>query len=166
MKKVLLGLLLLGSISVNSQIKREKFIDKEAGGNVTLKYQRSVDLDKGDTTYMVYFIFQNAKYTSITDTKIIAFYEKSSIAQLMKDMKSAYKQMITGEKVSIDWNREKYKLNLYDFSNDLYLIEGKGTGGYTMMSKKDVADLMEALSTIDFGMGTLLPAKTIDELIQ
>lgn len=166
MKKVLLGLLVLLSISASAQIKRDKFIDRYAGGNVKLTYLRSVDLDKGDTTYMVFFIFQNAKYTSITDTKIIGLYDKASIEQWMKDMRSAYKQMITGEKVSIDWTRDKYKLTLYDFSNNLYFAEAKGTGGYTMMSKKNVAELMEFVSTIDFGKETLLPAKTIDELIQ
>jgi hypothetical protein len=34
------------------------------------------------------------------------------------------------------------------------------------MSKKNVGELMELVSTIDFGKETLLPAKTIDELIQ
>ena len=81
-------------------------------------------------------------------------------------MKNAYKQMNTGEKTNIDWTRDKYKLTLYDFSNNLYFAEVKGTGGYTMMSKKNAGELMELVSTIDFGKETLLPAKTIDELIQ
>jgi hypothetical protein len=34
------------------------------------------------------------------------------------------------------------------------------------MSKKHISGLMELVSTIDFGKETLLPAKTIDELIQ
>ena len=79
MKKVLLGLLVLVSISASAQVKRDKFIDKYAGGNVKLTYQRSIDLDKGDTSYMVFFIFSNAKYTSITDTKVIGLYDKASI---------------------------------------------------------------------------------------
>jgi hypothetical protein len=166
MKRLLLALLVLVSISVNAQIKRDKYIDKYAGGNVKLTYQRSVDLDKGDTSYMVFFIFSNAKYTSITDTKVIGLYDKVSIEQWLKDMKNAYKQMNTGEKTNIDWTRDKYKLTLYDFSNNLYFAEAKGTGGYTMMSKKNVGELMELVSTIDFGKETLLTAKTIDELIQ
>jgi len=115
---------------------------------------------------MVFFIFSNAKYTSITDTKVIGLYDKASIEQWLKDMKNAYKQMNTGEKTNIDWTRDKYKLTLYDFSNNLYFAEAKGTGGYTMMSKKNVGELMELVSTIDFGKETLLTAKTIDELIQ
>jgi hypothetical protein len=166
MKKVLLGFLVLVSISVNAQTKRDKFIDRYAGGNVKLTYQRSIDLDKGDTTFMVFFIYQNAKYSAITDTKIIGLYSKEELAQFVKDMKTAYKQMLTGEKVSIDWSRNEYKLRLFDFTNDLYLIEAKGTGGYSIMTKKHVAEMLELVSTIDFGKETLLPAKTIDEIIQ
>ena len=62
--------------------------------------------------------------------------------------------------------RDKYKLSLYDFTNNLYLAEAKGTGGYSIMSKKNVAEMLELVSTIDFGKETLLPAKTIDEIIQ
>ena len=75
-------------------------------------------------------------------------------------------QVLGSEKTNIDWTRDKYKLTLYDFSNNLYFAEAKGTGGYTMMSKKNVGELMELVSTIDFGKETLLTAKTIDELIQ
>jgi hypothetical protein len=166
MKKLLLGLLVLVSISVNAQTKRDKFIDRYAGGNVKLTYQRSIDLDKGDTLYMVFFIYQNAKYSTITDTKVIGLYNKEELAQFVKDMKTAYKQMITGEKVSIDWSRDKYKLSLYDFTNNLYLAEAKGTGGYSIMSKKNVAEMLELVTTIDFGKETLLPAKTIEEILQ
>ena len=91
MKKLLLGLLVLVSISVNAQTKRDKFIDRYAGGNVKLTYQRSIDLDKGDTLYMVFFIYQNAKYSTITDTKVIGLYNKEELAQFVKDMKTAYK---------------------------------------------------------------------------
>ena len=81
-------------------------------------------------------------------------------------MKSAYKQILTGEKVDMDWNREEYKLTLYNFSKNLILTEGKGTGGYTLLSKNNVRDLMELVSTVDFGKETLLPAKSVDELIK
>lgn len=153
------------SVSINAQVKRDYFINENAG-NLKLIYQRNVDLDKGDTIYMVMFLFQNAKYTSITDTKVIGLYDKPTLEQWMKDMKTAYKQMLTGEKVSIDWARDNYKLTLYDFTNNLYLTEPKGTGGYIPMTKKHVVDLMQSASRIDFGKDILLPAKTIEELIQ
>ena len=52
-----------------------------------------------------------------------------------------------------------------NFSGDMYFTEGKGTGGYTIMSRRHVSDFIEILSTIDFGKDILLPSKTIDELI-
>lgn len=166
MKLIISVFLLIFFLSGFSQTKREKFIDVYAGGNVKLTYQATIDLDKKDTTWGAYLIFQNAKYTSITDTKVIALYDKETINQFLKDLISAFKQMNLGEKVSLSWARDKYILNLYDFSKDLYLQESKGTGGYIPMSKKNVGDLIIQISTIDFGSPVLLPIKTVDELIQ
>ena len=89
----------------------------------------------------------------------------ADIEQCTKDMKTAFKQMFSGEKVNMDWMRERYKLTLYDFTSELYFAEAKGTGGYTIMSKRAVSDFIEIISTIDFGKEVLLPAKTINELV-
>jgi hypothetical protein len=165
MKNLITIILILFSINSFGQMKRDKFIEKNIGG-VKLIYQRAVDIEKGDSTYVLFFSFQNAKYSRLTDIKIIGLFSRNAIEQWMKDMKSAYKQILTGEKVDMDWNREEYKLTLYNFSKNLILTEGKGTGGYTLLSKNNVRDLMELVSTVDFGKETLLPAKSVDELIK
>lgn len=164
MKKILLVFLVLLSLSASAQVKREKFLEKYAG-NLKITYQKIIDMEKEITTYVVYLTFQNDKYKTLTDIKVIGLYNVADIEQFTKDMKIAFKQMFSGQKVDMDWRRDKYKLTLYDFSSELYLSEAKGTGGYTTMSKRAVSDFIEIISTIDFGKEILLPSKTIDELV-
>jgi hypothetical protein len=164
MKKILIGLFVLLSISVSAQVKRDKLIEKYAG-NLKITYQRTIDMDKGDTRYGVFFTFQNEKYKTLTDIKVVGLYSVADIEAISKDMKVVFKQMFSGQKVDMDWTREKYKINLYDFSSDMYFLEAKGTGGYTIMNRRAVSDFIEIISTIDFGKETLLPAKSIEELV-
>ena len=125
---------------------------------------------------------ENIESYKIIDTS--AFYKLVLDENLIKSRKNRYEslEMIEGLKFykngrvgyfrDVDFdsietlNPKKAIMGLYDFSNNLYFAEAKGTGGYTMMSKKNVGELMELVSTIDFGKETLLTAKTIDELIQ
>jgi hypothetical protein len=164
MKKMLLCLLILVSISVSGQVKRDKFIEKYAG-NLKITYQRTTDIENNDTRYGVFLSFQNDKYKTLTDTKIVLLTSVAEIEQCKKDIKAVFKQMFSGEKVDMDWTRDKYKMTLYDFTGDMYFAEAKGTGGYTIMNRRAVSDFIEILYTIDFGKSTLLPSKTIDELI-
>jgi hypothetical protein len=163
MKKMLLCLLILVSISVSGQVKREKFIEKYAG-NLKITYQKTIDVESNDIRYGVFLLFQNDKYKTLDDTKIVLLTSVVELEQCKKDVISAFKQMFSG-KVDMSWVRDKYKINLYDFSGDMYFTEGKGTGGYTIMSRRAVSDFIEILSTIDFGKDILLPSKTIDKLI-
>lgn len=150
MKKLLLGALLLVAFTSNAQIKREKFIEKYAG-RVQVLYQRSINIDKEDTMYMVFLVYQNAKYSTIADTKIIGIYQNEELAKLIKDLTTAYNEMSKGEKVELEWSRDKYRLALYNFSNNLYLYEAKGSSGYTMLNKKEIVQMVELLSSIDIG---------------
>jgi len=163
MKKILLGLLILISIPIFAQNKIEKIIEKDAG-NIRITYQSISNLDNGDIKYYLLFSFQNIDNRFI-DIKSIAFFNISEMELLVKDMKSAYKQMSIGEKVNMDWTRQRYKIILYDFSNKMHFTDFR-TGGSTTISKRNLSDLLEIMSTIDFGKETLLTGKTIDELIQ
>ena len=164
MKNILIGLFLLLSISVSAQVKRDKYLEKVAG-NLKITYQKITDMDNDKITYSVYLSFQNDKYKSLTDIKVIGLYSAADIEAITKDMKNVFKQMFSGEKTNMDWTREKYKMTLYDFTTNMYFAEAKGTGGYTIMPKRAVSDFIEIISTIDFGKETLLPAKSIEELI-
>ena len=163
MKNLLFGLLMLLSTSLFAQVKREKFIEKYAG-NLKITYQKTIDVESNDTRYGVFLLFQNDKYKTLDDTKIVLLTSVVELEQCKKDVISAFKQMFSG-KVDMSWVRDKYKINLYDFSSDMYFTEGKGTGGYVIMNRRAVSDFIEIISTINFGKDTLLPSKTIDELI-
>ena len=166
MKNIIIGLFLFcfSTISAFAQVKRDRFIEKYAG-NLKITYQRTIDMDKGDTFYSVLFSFQNDKYKTLTDTKVILLSNIADVEQCVKDIKSVFKQMFSGQKVDMEWTRDKYKMTLYDFTSDMYFADTKGTGGYTIMNKRAVSDFIEIISTINFGKETLLPSKTIDELM-
>jgi hypothetical protein len=163
MKKILLGLLILISIPTFAQNKIDKIIEKDAG-NIRIIYQSISNLDSGDIKYYLLFSFQNIDNRFI-DIKSIAFFNISEMELLVKDMKSVFKQMSIGDKVNMDWTRQRYKIILYDFSNKMHFTDLR-TGGSTTISKRNLSDLLEIMSTIDFGKKTLLTGKTIDELIQ
>lgn len=150
MKYTLLSFLLISSIFVFSQTKRIEIL-KEEIGPLSIKYVKSINLDKGDSLYFVYIGFQNAKYTSITDIKSLGFSKDNIFKQFLKDLNIALEEMEKNQKVNLDWDRSPdYKLNLYDFnSNNLYVVQGAGTGGYTIISKKQVSELIKILARIE-----------------
>ena len=114
---------------------------------------------------MVYLGFQNAKYSTITDIKSVAFFDTSNFNKFKIDLLNAYKILDKGEKVEMFWENSNYKLNLYDFSKNIYITEPKGTGGYTAISKRQLGKLLENLFVIEYGQDQLLPQITIDELL-
>ena len=132
------------------QIKREKLIDERIG-NISFVYGKATDIEQNDISYGVYLIFQNIKYKSITDTKIIGFHDKESLNEFIKDLNVVKTQMLLKEKVSIAWSRKLYNLYFYDFSYNLYLENVKGVPGYTTLNINDVDKLIEVLGKIDFG---------------
>lgn len=121
-------------------------------GTVSCKYSQSIDLEKGDTLTYVFLGFSNAKYTTITDIVSIMFLiidDSSNVIGFVKNLKSAYNEM--GSKSTISWDKEEYKINLYDFTDNLYLYEAESSGsGYTILSKKQVEKLYTWLEGIGF----------------
>ena len=156
MKKLLFLLLSTLVVNANAQIKRIKLLEKEIGP-ITLLYQKSVNLDTGDSLYFAFLGFQNAKYTSITDRKSIAFSDNSKLNEFIKDLKSAHKLMELDEKVSMEWKKESYSIILYDFTKELYLETKRGVGGYTIINKNGVLNLINVLLRIQLGKDEVLP---------
>ena len=156
MKKLLFLFLSTIVVNANAQIKRIKLLEKEIGP-ITLLYQKSVNLDTGDSLYFVFLGFQNAKYKSITDIKSVALSDSFKLNEFIKDLKSAHKQMELNEKVSIEWKKENYSLILYDFTKELYFETKRGVGGYTIINKNNVLTLINVLSRIQLGKDEVLP---------
>ena len=148
-----------------AQTKRENLLSKEIG-TISLEYIKSTNIENSVVRYMIYLGFQNAKYKTITDIKSVAFNDTTNFNKFKTDLLNAYKLLDKGEKIEMSWDNLHYKLNLYDFSKNIYITEPKGTGGYTSLSKKQLEKLLENLSVIDYGKDQLLPQSSIDYLIK
>lgn len=158
MKKTLLLLFMLSVATPffsYGQTKRVNLLSVKVG-TVDVKYIKSVDLEKNETFYTAYLAFQNSKYTSITDTKFIFFQSKSELETFLKDLNIIYKQMLLDEKINLSFDKENYRLTLYDFSPNLYLRNVKDVSGSTILSKRFAKELIDNLSQIDFGNDVLL----------
>ena len=166
MLKQLFSLCLILFICNNSsaQTKREKILAKSLA-TISLQYTKISELDSSDTRYLVYLGFQNAKYQTISDFKSVAFFDTTNLNKFKEDLLSAYKILEKGEKVDMSWTNSNYKLNLYDFSKNIYIVEAEGTEGYTSLTKKQLGDLLIYLFMIDFGKDQLLPQTTIDDIL-
>ncbi len=157
MKGFLILCLFVLSFRANAQVKTIKLLDTRVA-NVHILYDKMVDLEKNDTLYMVYMGFQNAKYSSITDIKSIAITDSTTFNEFKKDLNTAFKQMETGEKVSMRWDRKEYGLILHDWTSELSLENGeKYSRGYTYLSKKQVLKLITQVSRINLGSDIVLP---------
>lgn len=95
-----------------------------------------------DTSVYYYFSFQNAKYQHITDLGSILLSSKKDILELSSKLKE-YTE--TKERVSLVFATNDYSVSLYDFSNNIYLVDKKGK--YTIFTKKQALKLSEALLT-------------------
>jgi hypothetical protein len=134
-----------------AQKKRVTISESKIGG-LSNSYTKSINLETKDTIYSVFSGFQNEEYKTITDIKYIAFSNNENLQEFIKDLKNVLIEMES--KVSISWKREYYKLDLYDFSNELYLQEAPKKGkGYTLLTKNQVSEYIVWLETIDFGKG-------------
>ena len=151
------------SLGQNKMVK----IYNEKIGLVSATYLLFTDLESHDSIYAVSFSFQNAKYTSLTDTKSIIIHNKESLNELIKDFKSAYNQLILDEKVSMDWNKKEFSLSLYDFSKNIYFKQGSNSyDGYTMLNKNQTGKLLEYLSKIEFGSMVLMEGKKLEVFLK
>jgi hypothetical protein len=134
-----------------AQKKRVTISESKIGG-LSNSYTKSINLETKDTIHSVFSGFQNEEYKTITDIKYIAFSNNENLQEFIKDLKNVLIEMES--KVSISWKREYYKLDLYDFSNELYLQEAPKKGkGYTLLTKNQVSEYIVWLETIDFGKG-------------
>jgi hypothetical protein len=150
-KLLALTLLIFCATLINAQTKRIE-ISQLKISTISAKYTKSINIETKDTAYYVYLGFKNAKYPAITDLKSVFLSTDEDTKNLIKDLKSALPEIET--KQSIEWKKDLYRLTLYDFSNGLYIYEkpSKGTG-YTVISKKEVENLISWLQSFEFGKG-------------
>lgn len=136
--------LLILCMATTAQKKTITVVEDKIGG-ITCSVQSTINLLSKDTTTSVVLTFQNAKYSSITDIGVILFMEPDAytIKDFIDDLKMAEKEM--EEKQSIEWERDLYTLNIYDFNKGKLYVEtsSKHVRKYTTINKKQVAKLIE-----------------------
>jgi hypothetical protein len=156
MKKVLvLGMLLISGLSI-AQTKKISIADVTID-KIDVKYIKDVNLSTNESKYYSYLAFQNQEYSSIIDSQIIGFFKQSELDEFITDLKAVEKQMLTKEKVNVNWTKHNYGLDLYDFnSNYVYLRNLRnGHNGYTTITLKSLTKIIEKLSTIEIGKDDL-----------
>lgn len=136
-------------MAASSQEKKIKLLEDNFGP-IQFQYSKYIDLEKADTSYLVYVGFKNAKYSYITDYEAIGFDDSLSLNEFITDLTNAYKQIETGERVNMSWIRKNYRLFLVDYARDVRLEDGRGSA-YTWIHKKHHSKLISILSRIKIG---------------
>jgi hypothetical protein len=123
-----------GAMTLFSQTSSRKTIATESSFKV---YE---SISGVDTMVYYYFSFQNQKYSHITDLGSILLHKKEDVLLLQQQLKEFSE---IEEKVTQSVKTNNYELAIYDFSNNIYLIDSKGK--YTTLTKKQAIKLSEAL---------------------
>jgi hypothetical protein len=153
MKKVLFTLALcafsLGSIA---QTKKMDLSRKDIGPLRPALYKQEINMETGDTIKYVILLFQNVRYSAITDTKSILFLnphkDDSTIKQFIADLKSAQAESDKG--VDMTWEQPMYNVRVKESDKAVYLIDPTGTTGYTYLTQRQTQMLLDWLSSIGF----------------
>lgn len=163
MKTLLIVISFIISGTTIAQIKRET-ISKMNLGTIECTYTRTTE--NHDTSTHISIIFQNQKYKSIRDLKVITILmgknsynsdyeynmEKNTyfiedykyLKQFLNQLTSAFQEM--GKKSNLEWKDSllsSYSIVIYDFSILLYLEADRG---YTTLKKNQVKMLIIWLS--------------------
>lgn len=147
MKKIaILTYILAFSLLSYGQRKRET-LSKVKIKTIEANHSISYKISGGDTLKYVYIGFQNMKYSTIIDRKSIMLGSEQAVTEFKNDLISALPEL--KNKSTINWNKSNYEMNVYDFTNTLYLSDKNGTG-YTQVSYKDLQKLITWLDTIKF----------------
>jgi hypothetical protein len=133
MKKLLLGtLLLLSAFTTFSQ----QIITTTLAKGVEYNWKIQKDVENGvETTYFI-FQFKNGKYNYIYDVGTIFIGNKEGLQMLIDKLKVFSK---IPPKSNIRDHGDGFNINLYDFSNNIYLEDLDGA--YILISKANAIKL-------------------------
>lgn len=156
MKTKLMMMVLMMCLSFASFAQKKTVVisEKDISLQHRLKCQYAMRINKetNDTVTYVYVAFQNSEYTTIIDIASILFdvsKNRDNVKKFTKTLKDALQEM--GNKTTIEWDEENYRISLYDFSKSLYLRESRKKGdGYTILPKSKVEDLISWLESNGF----------------
>lgn len=146
-------LIIVTSYTGMAQIKSE-IISEAKIGPVDCRYEKIIDLDKGDTSTSVGMWFQNKEnggfldYVDIRYIDFIITNDSTDFFDFIKDLKTAFSEM--GSKSNINWKSKNYELELYEWDKSLYLLEPEEASGdgYTHLSKSQTEKLINWVESL------------------
>ena len=146
MKKCLLAASLLMLCITSTAQKKTITVSKAKIGTLSCSVESEINMLSKDTFNYIFISFKNAKYSSITDIASLFFLQSDiyDIKDFIDDLKAAEKEMDI--KQTIEWRRDKYVLNIYEFNKGkLYIEEPKKYAGYTAINKNQTGQLIKWL---------------------
>lgn len=145
MKRLLIIPLVVLQLFVFGQTKTVTII-KEKIETINIEYQKVINIENNDTSYMVFIWFQNSVYSTITDIRVILLYTNVLLSEFIKDISDAQKQ--TG-KDDVDWDRKYYKIHFSGETKFITLYDERYIGYTYLYSKKMIDRFISVLKSIN-----------------
>ncbi|WP_281921750.1 hypothetical protein [Flavobacterium collinsii] len=145
--KKLLSVILLGlCLSITGQTKKTGLFYENFGG-VHLSQEKSEDVN-GEVQIATMLLFQDIRFTAISNTKYIYLYNKSDVELFIADLESALSYSKSGEKSVVEYgDKIKYQIDA-DARNGRITLWSKNADGLTFVQPKKVVKLLDALKII------------------
>ncbi len=136
-----------------SQTKTITLLERNIN-SLKVKYIKISNLDSDEIQYKFSLDFSKPTNSYSEHLKGINFETKIEYNAFYKDLTSAYTQMNSGEAADVKWDREKYRLSLYDTTiipiPDLILAENDDLSTKIRLNKRNLNELLKLMSSIDF----------------
>ena len=143
---ILIVAMVLGTVATFGQTKSVSLSEAKVG-TVSIEHKLSINMEDNDTLQYVYFGFRNSKYTTIVDIISYMFTSQQQVDEFKEALKAALPEIKA--KSNITWKKEKFYMNVYDFTNTIYLNELKGSGN-TQITYKQTEKIIAYLETVKF----------------
>jgi hypothetical protein len=146
MKKILLVFLLGLSLSIIGQTKKTGLFSEHFG--VVFLGQEKAESENGEISITTMLIFQDVRYTAISNSKFIYLQNKSDVEHLITDLEKALSYSKSGEKSVMEFgDKKKYQVDA-DARSGRITLWSTNADGLTFVQPKKVAKLIDALKVI------------------
>jgi hypothetical protein len=135
MKKIMISVaIFIATNGFAQMIETKKLATGTGGWEITMDVEKNIDNNNSiDTTIFFYYQYQNKASKNISDKGSIYIQRKKQLIDFADALKTLASK---GSGVSLEFQVWDYKLNLYDFSNEIYISNKNGK--YTTL-KKEIA---------------------------
>lgn len=146
MKKLLLVFLLGLSLSVSGQTKKSELYSEHIGG-IFLGQEKSEN-ETGEIKITTMLLFQDIRFTAISNTKYIYLNSKNDIELFIIDLENALAYSKSGEKSVMEYgDKKKYKVDA-DARSGRITLWSQNADGLTFVQSKKLIKLIDALKSI------------------